>query len=49
MQHNFARGAITVDHALGGISVPPAPLVGGDVADEFKGALAERFGWPNGR
>jgi len=41
MQHNFARGAITVDHALGGISVPPAPLVGGDMADEFKGALAE--------
>ena len=41
MQHNFERGAITVDHALGGIWVPPTRLIGTETADEFKGALAE--------
>lgn len=41
MQHSFERGAITVDHALGGIHVPPARLIGSDEADEFRGALAD--------
>ncbi|HEX5070000.1 MAG TPA: hypothetical protein VFV78_07260 [Vicinamibacterales bacterium] len=39
MQHTFERGAITVDHALGGISVPAVTL--GNDADEFLGALDE--------
>lgn len=39
MQHSFQRGAITVDHALGGIRVPALSL--GEDSDEFRGALAE--------